>query len=376
VGIADDEGLLQKIHPAQENFRRAIQATAPNFVPFEREFGSTAVLPKFSFLSKEEGGGEEQDDKSTCSSPLTGPKSTCSSPLMDLSSLPEDQKKDLIYVDDVLHRAQRARTRELPGSYPFVVQKSFINKAIQNWQSPTERLCEDVNTIVTGHVKALIREHFADFGEGGLEQRTRILLQEHLRQCYNRAEERVKWLLEMEQEPFTLNTHYYADYRDKFLTHYKNAREQKSNQTLINAIDSYHLSTSPLGRTGISKILSGLADVGVYGSKPHDIPKILPPDKFEPALIIMAEVRAYFQVAYKRFSDIIPMAIDNELVFGLQRKVLTTLTTGLGLSGPDGHRICKELARESPQVAYRREELQKKLERLKVASNELAHVGI
>lgn len=67
----------------------------------------------------------------------------------------------------------RARTRELPRSYPFVVQKTFIDKAIEKWQSPAQRLCEDVYTIVTEHVKALVHEHFAHFGQGGLEQRAR-----------------------------------------------------------------------------------------------------------------------------------------------------------------------------------------------------------
>ena len=80
----------------------------------------------------------------------------------------------------------------------------------------------------------------------------------------------------------------------------------------------------------------------------------------------------YFQtVAYKRFADNIPLAIDHELVRGAERDVLQALITGLGINGPNAQRICRELAQENPSVASRREELTKKLERMQVASRQL-----
>jgi hypothetical protein len=81
-------------------------------------------------------------------------------------------------------------------------------------------------------------------------------------------------------------------------------------------------------------------------------------------------------VAYKRYVDNVPLAIDHELVRGIERGLLSILNTGLGINGPDGFRTCKELAQESPSVANRREELTKKLERLNVASQELLKIGM
>jgi len=81
-------------------------------------------------------------------------------------------------------------------------------------------------------------------------------------------------------------------------------------------------------------------------------------------------------VAYKRYVDNVPLAIDHELVRGIERDLLSILNTGLGINGPDGFRICKELAQENPSVAHRREELTKRLERLNVASQELLKVGM
>ena len=83
----------------------------------------------------------------------------------------------------------------------------------------------------------------------------------------------------------------------------------------------------------------------------------------------------YYLVAYKRFADSVPLAIDFELVQGAEQNILSTLYSNLGINGQDGIRICKELAQESPQIADRRTDLVKRLERLQLASDELLHVG-
>ncbi len=83
-----------------------------------------------------------------------------------------------------------------------------------------------------------------------------------------------------------------------------------------------------------------------------------------------------FLVAYKRFADNIPLAIDLELVRGLERGVHSTLYAQVGVSGPDAIIICQRLAGESPAVARDRADLLKKLERLESASKELLYFGV
>lgn len=133
----------------------------------------------------------------------------------------------------------------------------------------------------------------------------RGILQQHVTRCLERTEERISWLLALEDRPFTMNTHYLKDYRNKFLSHYKGARESYQQPDLMRTIQS---SSSPQAMalrtlpnayaaqpTGIAKVLAGLAEMGMNGIRPEDLPKLLPPDKMEPALAIMADVRAYFQ---------------------------------------------------------------------------------
>ena len=114
---------------------------------------------------------------------------------------------------------------------------------------------------------------------------------------------RVEWLLDVEKQPLTLNSHYYADYRDKFLSYYRGCRRTDHDGTLMSKLEDYKpyqksktVVTLPTEfQLSTAKVLSGLAELGIHGIKPTDLPKLLPSDPMEPALHIMASVRAYFQ---------------------------------------------------------------------------------
>ncbi|KAJ7494128.1 P-loop containing nucleoside triphosphate hydrolase protein [Mycena latifolia] len=361
-GVPSADGLLQVIRPVQEQFRRDIRNTAPDFWPFEtglRE-GGYDPFPDPSFLSNEDGSGPH-----------------------DHQVQPE---RVPIFINEVMERVLAARTRELPGHYPFVVQKSFVAEFKVKWASPAKVLCHVVHRTLSQQVKALISHHFSSFGQGGLEQRVTILVQDHMNQRAEAAEALIAKQIALEEGgPFTLNEHYLADYKAKFLSYYKGAREKAQNATLAAAIDRYRGRSAPRvsevydevpSFSGIAGVLSGLATIGLNGVDAEDLVKLLPPDRMDPALNIMSDVRAYFQVAYKRIADNVPSAIDHELIRGVGRDMLPTLYSGLGINGPDGLRICRELAQESPSVAGKREELLKRLERLETASKELVRVGI
>lgn len=139
-----------------------------------------------------------------------------------------------------------------------------------------------------------------------------MILTDYIKKCFDETIARIEWLMKLENRPFSLNAHYLADYKDKFLSHYKGSRQNDNNPQLMSAIQAYKSkavkprssrdsvrssASSPTSSapSGISQILTGLVELGIYGTSPDGIPKILPPDEMEPALIIMADVRAYFQ---------------------------------------------------------------------------------
>ncbi|KAJ7128249.1 P-loop containing nucleoside triphosphate hydrolase protein [Mycena filopes] len=360
-GIPRAEGLLQVIRPAQERFRREIRGTAPDFRPFEAPLaGQAPFFPDPAFLANEDG-------------------------YVVVDCLPDDAPAmsmvppPPIFINEVMNRALAARTRELPGHYPFVVQKSFIKEFTAKWAAPAQVLCRIVHATLSQHVKALIALRFSAFGQGGLERNIMLLVQDYMNQRAEGAQALITKLIALEDDgPLTLNEHYLSDYRAKFLTHYRGAREAQQNPVLAQAIAAFKPDAliSEYDLPGIAQVLSTLAAIGLSGVRAEDLVKLLPPDRMDPALNIMADVRAYFQVAYKRIADNVPAAIDHELVRGVGRELLPTLYSGLGINGPEGLRICRELAQESPSVAGKREEFVKRLERLETASRELMRVGL
>jgi len=67
------------------------------------------------------------------------------------------------------------------------------------------------------------------------------------------------------------------------------------------------------------------------------------------------------------------MTIDQELLRGLDwdRGVRTALVEGLEVTGLDSHERSRRFLQEPPDIQSRREDLLKRLERLKLAKREL-----
>ncbi|KAG0692056.1 P-loop containing nucleoside triphosphate hydrolase protein [Suillus ampliporus] len=397
-GTPDEDGILQTIRPHQQAFRHAIRATAPQFVPWARGH-NRGKLPAADFLANEEDESQGLKAESIFAKPKAesvvaqpkefnftfkafqakdvfgvgpidvGAGGIASEPTSN-SSTSGNPKSSEIHVDDVLKHAQRARTRELPDNYPFIVQKTYIEEFTEKWALPSTVLCDAVYNILKKDLSDLVHEHFGKMGRGGALHSVLMIVYEHLDAATKRAQEKVDWLLELEKAPTTLNVHYYSDYRDKFLAYYKGCRDEGD---LTKKLQNYR---APAGspettfQQGINKALAGLNEAGV-SVHASDLPKLLPVDPMEPALVIMAGVRAYFQVAYKRISDMVPLAIDHEVVRGLEKGMEQALLDGLNLTGPDAEARCRLMVQEHSTVASKRTELQKKLDRLQAASLEL-----
>ena len=81
-------------------------------------------------------------------------------------------------------------------------------------------------------------------------------------------------------------------------------------------------------------------------------------------------------VAYKRFVDNVPKAIDELLVLGLAKGLQDALVNGLGLDSPDAHDRCARLLAESPRFAEKRERLIARKSRLERAQEEADNIFV
>lgn len=62
----------------------------------------------------------------------------------------------------------RARTRELPGHYPFVISNEYIQRIVMDWDGPARALFDEIQRTLLAQVKAIISRHFEKYVQGNL----------------------------------------------------------------------------------------------------------------------------------------------------------------------------------------------------------------
>ena len=95
-------------------------------------------------------------------------------------------------------------------------------------------------------------------------------------------------LVQLEDRPFTLDSFCLDNMRAKILAHLKDRRSPKP------APDPQ---THPA--FSLATAIQGLAALGYHGLTEVDLKKLRPVDRYEMEMEVMAEIRAYFQIAYK-----------------------------------------------------------------------------
>ncbi|KIO03399.1 hypothetical protein M404DRAFT_145645 [Pisolithus tinctorius Marx 270] len=340
-GTPEENGLLQKIRVHTTRFKREIRATAPSFIPWVRQEAHQHRLPPTSFLDNEE-------------KPLTGGN---------------DQQVAItsknIYIEEVMERAEISRTRELPDHTPFVVQHNYITEYVEKWRRPATIMFDAVYDVLKKDLENTVDKHFKHIGRGGAHQSVLMIIQDHLDQVAARTKDRIEWLVKLENDPQTLNTDYYLHYRDKFAGYYRSCRHSDDLPTKLWANNNPE----------VNRVMAGLAQLGI-STRVDALPKLLPSDPMQTGLDIMASVRAYFQVSYKRFVDGVCMSIDHEAVRGLERGLDRALWDGLEVTGPGAQERCAAMFQEPASIAGRRQELMRKIDRLAAAKTELRQLSV
>ncbi|KAG8946753.1 hypothetical protein FRC04_011409 [Tulasnella sp. 424] len=114
----------------------------------------------------------------------------------------------------------------------------------------------------------------------------------------------------------------------------------------------------------LENLISQLAAAGFPVQNSADLERLFAGDPYEEVLIVMAEVRAYWQVSYKRVIDIVPLSIDEDFVVGLAQDAQDILMEGLGLTGLDANKQAGEFLAEDPEIVAERDQLMSKLARV------------
>ncbi|KAG1834946.1 P-loop containing nucleoside triphosphate hydrolase protein [Suillus subluteus] len=254
-------------------------------------------------------------------------------------------------IYDIRRVIQEAIGWELPNNVPYQAKANLIAEFTKLWVAPSERCLAGVNNVLDQVIDTLISTHFGRFKV--LEEYFGNLIRIQVDICRTRAQDAVKTALELETATphYTQNTHYLQTLRERWLAHYKTVRSPGG--------------TYP--ETPGAKALRALAEAGYAGLRVSDLARLLPPDSFEEELVVMADVRAYYHVAYKRIIDHIPLTIEHALHHALAKQLSQSLLTSLltdVASGPNFSERMKELVSEDPSIAQKRLMLSTRKERL------------
>jgi hypothetical protein len=120
--------------------------------------------------------------------------------------------------------------------------------------------------------------------------------------------------------------------------------------------------TSDIRGNSVLRDLDSLEESPESGSKDS-----ADPNEFKHELRVMADVVTYFDIAWKRTFDVVPMFVA-EFFIRFSDKLRNTLTQELGLYGKDGDDTCSKYAAEDPDKASQRAKIREELKVLAEAT--------
>ncbi|KIO31589.1 hypothetical protein M407DRAFT_19338 [Tulasnella calospora MUT 4182] len=278
-----------------------------------------------------------------------------------------------LHADEIMDLARRSRTRELPGNYPFSVKERLILESVRQWSALAQECFTEVKDIVVKHIIRIVEEHFQGYNNGGLKEAVSKITSEQIIKCSQATTKKIEGLFQSECYPYTYNEQYFIGYKTKLLTRYKIIHQElEGKSTLVAGLKAYDPNNSSSvnnNHTQWTYLNQAITNLQYFGMtvKTEDFIALLPQHDMTPALEIMAEVRAYFEVAYKRFGDNVPKQIDADFVRGID-----------GSNGSDGLDValmsmdlstekCVEYLQEPATVIRERTSLAGKKQRLEAA---------
>ncbi|EJT97923.1 hypothetical protein DACRYDRAFT_119114 [Dacryopinax primogenitus] len=350
VGTEDSELLIQDNKRAFSRFKTSIRGTAPVFIPY------TTVERKWNEYTE---------------------------PTHILEDVATEDNGHTYDLDMVRKHINNAKTRELPFNVPYAAKVQMMLLPIKRWQTLIDVCFEAIVPNVRSLIEKTIKQVFGEYAETGLLGRVKDIVSNQLIERENATQIALKLLFDMEVPgPYTQNHHYFSATREKLVTHYRQKRKERESAPTRPtsawglAPSEYASGPTTSRSTIINQVISGLATLGFQGVTESDFGKLVIEDEWEEEITVMAETRAYLQVAYKRIIDSVPQAIDLVFIRPLADTLHTALIAGLQFDSPSAHELCRAYLAENPAKAAERVRLLADKERLERVKETLMRIGL
>ncbi|RPA91160.1 P-loop containing nucleoside triphosphate hydrolase protein [Choiromyces venosus 120613-1] len=282
-------------------------------------------------------------------------------------------------LPQIRHIIESTATARIPGQVDPTAITNLIRQSINLWNPVVHEFLNNCGGLMNRQVHYCFTLIFKEYQKSPIFQGVYEILNTLVQENFDNQKIVIDrlWRLETEQIS-TLNEDYQtfmANHHEKLSDRRKRNLEDQRSRAAANAAAEAALNEDNAGGPN-----------GGGGSTPSPRKKRNPatnlpaammdnsPDPYRKEIEVLAQVRAYNEVAQKRFVDNVYMSIQGELVNGFRKSILEALQSGLGLNGPDVSELCTQLLVEDPLKERRRKELQSKSEQLDKAMEELSRL--
>ncbi|KAG8832078.1 hypothetical protein FRC17_002087 [Serendipita sp. 399] len=306
---------------------------------------------------------------------------------------------DVVYIDEVMMRSYIGRSKELPGNYPYGVLKEYMENSVDVWIDPTVSMVEDIVREIISALEPVVSEHFGSYT---LEKRIWEEVRSHIESRGDRAQENLAYCITREKaSSMVFGRSEFFHYKQAYLDHYMSVRtgdhdsyyskdeEDGGGAPVIEALGSVaRAATKAVVGAALGPVGQIVHAVGeeIFATTEHDgtdegiaagdvaptkakgfysrksrrssDPGSLSPDEIN-AIDVMAQTRAFYHIAVRRFAEGAAQIVFHDLLIELQcgPELQQKLRDVIGMSGSDLVKNCQRFLEPSGEAVRRRDEL-------------------
>ncbi|KAI0707439.1 P-loop containing nucleoside triphosphate hydrolase protein [Cerioporus squamosus] len=360
-GRSEDKSFVHRSRDAYRSFRWAIRHSAPDFRPFENPGEYTDPgEPDYDMIRRR------------------------------ALALSKDDNV-VIGLFDVRDVIKRCTGWEILPYVPYEANVQLIKTFVKQWSDPAQQCFVQVQVIVDEVLAEKVSEHFGRFPL--LKQDISLILRHQLEEYVSRSTSKLSGVLQREEPPYwTQNAHHLGTTYQDWLDYYRSVH---CRQYTYIAYQASEPATPPLSPQPTSKskqrafpdyeaeAVRALRAIPAYRYVTAvDLPRLSHPGnrrdevEYDDELKVMAGVRSYFQVAYKRVTDVIPNTIQRDLVEDFVNSLQGYLLQKLEIGSADASQRLQTLLAEDPSIAQTRIRLQDKRRKLEEIRRQLENFRV
>ncbi|PWN34203.1 uncharacterized protein FA14DRAFT_173905 [Meira miltonrushii] len=256
---------------------------------------------------------------------------------------------DLSTIQNILNDCALER---LPGNISWEIKERMMKKAVKFLPDFSSNLLKDTIGLLKSTVKLVTNQHLDSFSNSLLCGRVTEILLNLIDEEGDKCSMILDAINNCEMEYiYSMNEHYYCD---KVKFYCERTLEKRQQELPLSKPD-------PNSFQGVIQHVQAQAATQKGAENDVDI-------SVSQQIQIASEIRAYWQVAFKRFTDYVRLVIQIKLIKPIGELCLDRLCESMGVYGNITSAKAHALLREADEVRFKRADLQLRKQRLDKAS--------